>query len=106
MGTSRTTYKERFASLARVRYDRVNGRTDEKARRQEMKGAELEPTSNSLPANREEAGELITPEQADQWEVSALQAIEDVQDPDQADELLKRITLAEQAIKLSKLSGD
>jgi hypothetical protein len=71
-----------------------------------MKGAELEPTSNSLPANREEAGELITPEQADQWEVSALQAIEDVQDPDQADELLKRITLAEQAIKLSKLSGD
>jgi len=32
MGTSRTTYKERFASLARVRYDRVNDPSAEECR--------------------------------------------------------------------------
>jgi phage N-6-adenine-methyltransferase len=43
---------------------------------------------------------------ADQWEADALQAIDAVVDPEQAESLLARIKVAEQAIRLSRLGGD
>lgn len=59
--------------------------------------------SAGLPVRRDEA---TTPALADQWEADALEAIEAVTDPDAAEQLLRRIKVAEQAIKLAKLGAE
>jgi hypothetical protein len=48
----------------------------------------------------------FTPAQADQWESEALRAIDQVSDPDVAEDLLHRIKLAEQAVALRKLGRE
>lgn len=57
---------------------------------------------SGLPATRTDA----TPALADQWEADALAAIDHVDSPEQAEELLQRIKLAEQAIRLSRLGAE
>jgi hypothetical protein len=57
---------------------------------------------NALPAQR--AGASLV--EADLWEADALEAIEAVTTPEAAEELLGRIKLAAQAIRLSKLGAE
>lgn len=57
----------------------------------------------SLPATRPGGTTLV---QADQWEADALAAIETVDDPDVAEELLGKIKLVEQAVRLARLGAD
>lgn len=57
----------------------------------------------SLPAVQ--AGVLL-PAQADQWEADALEAIGAVSTPDEAEALLARIKLAEQALRLADLGRE
>ena len=47
-----------------------------------------------------------TPALADQWEAEALDAIENVQDPAEAERLLGRVTLATEAMRIAKLGED
>lgn len=48
----------------------------------------------------------VLPAQADQWEADALDAIGRVETPEQAENLLARIKLAEQAIRLAELGRE
>jgi len=57
---------------------------------------------SALPARRDD----ITLVEADQWEADALEAIENVATPEDAEALLLRIKLAEQAIRLAKLGAE
>ena len=50
--------------------------------------------------------DTATPALADQWETEAMAAIEEVQDPAEAERLLGLIKVAEHAIRISKLGRD
>lgn len=58
---------------------------------------------SALPAQRSPGATLV---EADQWEADALAALENIETPEQAEALLGRIKLAEQAIRLSKLGAE
>jgi hypothetical protein len=59
--------------------------------------------SASLPSTQTAGATLAL---ADAWEADALAAIDACDDPDVAEELLARIKLADQAIRLAKAKGD
>lgn len=59
--------------------------------------------ASAAPALIREQQELA---EADQWEADALDAIEAVQDPDEAESLLRKVTTVAQAMRLNKISGD
>jgi hypothetical protein len=70
-----------------------------------MEGGKEAPmeASASLPVVRTTGATLA---QADAWEVDALAAIDAVDDPDAAEELLARIKLAEQADQARRLGAE